>query len=77
LNSPYDVADAGRAAALLDPTGAMFWVWQPRQHIGAGHVNDIGCLMRWGPTRVGAGTIALVGDPTGAVFGLFEGPIDD
>lgn len=40
----FDVSDAGRTAVLLDPAGAMFWVWQPRAHIGAGRVNDPGCL---------------------------------
>ena len=43
-DGPFDVTDAGRTAVLLDPTGAMFWVWQPKAHIGAGHVNDPGCL---------------------------------
>lgn len=44
FDGPFDVTDAGRTAVLLDPAGAMFWVWQPRAHIGAGHVNDTGCL---------------------------------
>ena len=44
FDGPFDVSDAGRTAVLLDPTGAMFWVWQPRAHIGAGHVNDVGSL---------------------------------
>ena len=44
LDEPYDVADAGRTAVLADPTGAVFWVWQPRKHIGAGRVNDAGCF---------------------------------
>lgn len=166
LDAPYDVTDAGRTAVLRDPTGAMFWVWQPRRHIGAGHVNDVGCLtwndlntddpwraidfysslfgwsfqqmdtrggpgywvigndaaanghnggvcelsgdkasatppvwlpyftvasasaatetaathggsVRAGPLRAGAGTIAVVSDPAGAVFGLYEGEVDD
>lgn len=42
---PFDVSDAGRTAVLIDPTGAMFWIWQPRAHIGAGRVNDPGCLV--------------------------------
>lgn len=47
---PFDVSDAGRTAVLTDPTGAMFWVWQPRAHIGAGRVNDAGCLV-WNELR--------------------------
>lgn len=164
FEGPYEVADAGRTAMLVDPTGGMFWVWQPRNHIGAGHVNDVGCLswnelntsdpqpaldfysslfgwsfqpmaagddraywvighagaasghgggvhelpadeaatpvwlpyftvesvpaatetaaaaggsVRVDPLRAGAGTIAVVADPTGALFGLFEGEVDD
>lgn len=166
VEGPFDVTDAGRTAVIIDPTGAMFWVWQPRAHIGAGHVNDAGCLtwnelatrdperaiqfytslfgwkferadsgdgawywligsstaangrnggMRelsaeepqphgsrmwmpfftvtsaasatdtatalggsvpYGPARVGAGTTAVVNDPTGAVFGVYEGEVD-
>ncbi|NMI00381.1 VOC family protein [Pseudonocardia acidicola] len=33
---PMDVMTWGRMAALSDPTGAAFAVWQPRDHIGAG-----------------------------------------
>lgn len=42
LLEPFDVFDAGRMAVIADPTGAVFSVWQPRQNIGAGHVNDAG-----------------------------------
>lgn len=167
FEEPFDVTDAGRTAVLIDPTSAMFWVWQPRKHIGAGHVNDVGCLTwnelstpdpehaigfysslfgwsfermgtsdrrsywvigndtaaagrnggmremsdegagsgappiwipyftvdsaasasetaqasggsaQFGPAQVGAGTTAVVHDPTGAAFGLFEGPVDE
>jgi hypothetical protein len=41
---PFDVMQAGRMALLEDPAGAMFAVWQPREHAGAGRVNDPGCL---------------------------------
>lgn len=167
LDEPFDVSDAGRTATIIDPTGAMFWVWQARRHIGAGHVNDTGCLtwnelttndsesaidyysslfgwtfdrvnggeeagywvigddsaamgrnggmratpgegeqsdvppmwipyfavdsanqvaetaqasggnVQFGVARVGAGDIAVIDDPTGAVFGVFEGELDD
>jgi predicted enzyme related to lactoylglutathione lyase len=36
---PFDVMDSGRMAIIQDPTGAMFGVWQPGQHIGAQLVN--------------------------------------
>lgn len=167
LAEPFDVFEAGRMAVLADPAGAVFSVWQPRRHIGAGHINDPGCLtwnelstsgaeramtfyselfgwrfeamdsgdgpgywiighdgaamgrnggMRelsaeetqagvppnwmpyftvdsvaatteqakasggtilYGPVPIGPGTIAVLKDPTGAVFGLFEGEVDD
>jgi predicted enzyme related to lactoylglutathione lyase len=44
LTEPFDVMDAGRMAVLADPEGAVFCVWQPRQHRGAGIVNEAGSL---------------------------------
>jgi predicted enzyme related to lactoylglutathione lyase len=41
---PFDVLDAGRTAVLVDPQGAMVALWQPGRHIGAGRVNEPGCL---------------------------------
>jgi predicted enzyme related to lactoylglutathione lyase len=41
---PFDVFDAGRMAVIADPTGAMFGVWEPRENIGAGLVNEVGAL---------------------------------
>jgi predicted enzyme related to lactoylglutathione lyase len=41
---PMDVLDVGRMAVFADPTGAPFAVWQPRQHAGAGLVNEPGTL---------------------------------
>jgi uncharacterized protein len=40
LVQPFDVMDAGRMAVLMDPTGAVFGVWQPRQHTGAEVFNE-------------------------------------
>ena len=39
---PFDVMDVGRAAVFADPTGAVFSIWQPRAHKGAGLVNEPG-----------------------------------
>jgi predicted enzyme related to lactoylglutathione lyase len=44
LAEPFDVLDAGRMTVLQDPTGATFMLWEPREHIGAGIVNEPGCL---------------------------------
>lgn len=39
-----DVPGAGRRAVLRDPQGAVVALWEPRGWIGAGRVNDLGCL---------------------------------
>ncbi len=44
MMTPLDVTDVGRMAAFVDPTGAVFAVWQPRRHKGAGIVNEPGSL---------------------------------
>jgi uncharacterized protein len=36
---PFDVMEVGRMSALSDPTGAVAYLWQAKQHIGAGLVN--------------------------------------
>jgi uncharacterized protein len=41
---PFDVMDSGRMAVCLDPEGAMFFVWQAKQHKGAQVVNEAGAL---------------------------------
>ncbi|MEA2295211.1 MAG: uncharacterized protein QOE86_2850 [Solirubrobacteraceae bacterium] len=44
LSGPFDVMDAGRMAVLQDPQGAVFAVWEAKDHIGAGLVNAPGAL---------------------------------
>jgi uncharacterized protein len=44
LVEPFDVLEAGRMAVLPEPTGAVFALWQPRDHIGASIVNGSGAL---------------------------------
>jgi len=44
FRAPFDVLDAGRVAAIGDPTGAVVSLWQPRSRIGATLVNDTGAL---------------------------------
>jgi predicted enzyme related to lactoylglutathione lyase len=41
FREPFDVPDAGRVAAIRDPTGAIVSLWQPRSRIGAALVNDV------------------------------------
>jgi predicted enzyme related to lactoylglutathione lyase len=44
LAEPFDIFDAGRMAMFADPEGAVFGVWQPREHRGATVVNEPGSL---------------------------------
>jgi predicted enzyme related to lactoylglutathione lyase len=44
FRAAFDVFDAGRVAAIRDPTGAIASLWQPRSRIGATLVNDPGAL---------------------------------
>jgi len=41
---PMDVMDAGRTAVFSDTEGAVFCVWEPKQHRGAAVVNEPGAL---------------------------------
>ena len=40
LQPVEDVMTAGRMSLLQDPTGAVFALWQPQQHIGADLANE-------------------------------------
>jgi uncharacterized protein len=44
LSEPFDVMEAGRMAVFADPAGAVFCVWQPKNHRGAGVVNEHGSV---------------------------------
>ncbi|MBV8464255.1 MAG: VOC family protein, partial [Acidimicrobiales bacterium] len=37
---PMDVMTVGRMVIAVDPTGAHFGLWQPKDHRGAGLVNE-------------------------------------
>jgi predicted enzyme related to lactoylglutathione lyase len=41
---PMDVMEAGRMAGCTDREGALFFLWQPRNHRGATVVNEAGSL---------------------------------
>ncbi|MEO7571821.1 MAG: VOC family protein [Acidimicrobiales bacterium] len=44
LLEPYDVPGAGRMAVLADTEGAVFSVWQAREHRGSNVVNEHGAV---------------------------------
>ena len=50
LQAPFDVTDVGRMALVSDPSGAVFALWEPRRHAGAGLVNEPGTLC-WNELR--------------------------
>lgn len=39
---PVDIVGAGRTSAIRDPSGAALALWEPRGHIGARLVNEVG-----------------------------------
>lgn len=47
LNPPMDVFTYGRMAAIKDPTGAAFCVWEPKEHNGADLAGETGSAC-WG-----------------------------
>jgi len=44
LMEPFDVMDAGRMAVFADPEGAVFCVWQAKEHKGSKIVNEHGSV---------------------------------
>ncbi len=70
---PMDVMESGRMIMAQDPTGAMFGVWQPKEHIGAQLVNLPGTLV-WNELQTRDTARAL--EFYGAVFG-WTGEVDD
>jgi len=44
LGDSFAIEEHGRIGALIDPTGARVFLWQPGNHIGAGIVNVPGAL---------------------------------
>jgi predicted enzyme related to lactoylglutathione lyase len=74
LEEPFDVGEFGRLAVFADPAGAVLCVCEPRAHIGAGRVNDVGC-MGWNELQTRDPEAA--GDFYGRLFGWGIEPIED
>ncbi len=74
IEEPFDVMELGRMAVLADPGGAMLCIWEPRAHIGAERVNDLGC-MSWNELQTRDSERA--GDFYRALFGWETEPIED
>jgi uncharacterized protein len=66
IMEPFDVMDSGRMAVCTDPEGAVFFVWQAKEHKGSRVVNEHGSVNFNGlNTRDVAGARSFYG----AVFG--------
>lgn len=76
LAPPFDVLDAGRMAVFTAPGGAAFSAWEPKQHQGAGVVNEPGTLT-WNELMVR--DLATAKAFYGKVFGweAQEAPLDE
>ncbi|HKP36058.1 MAG TPA: VOC family protein [Pyrinomonadaceae bacterium] len=44
MMEPFDVMEHGRMAVIADPTGAVFSIWQPKQHTGVGVKGETNSL---------------------------------
>ena len=72
---PMDVMDLGRMAVVMDPTGAVFALWQAKAHRGAGVEDEIGStcwfeLMTKDPATAGEFYRGLFGwDPVSQAMG--------
>lgn len=66
MAEPMDVMDLGRMAVFVDPTGAVFGVWQPGSFVGAEVVNVPGTLS-W--NELNTRDIPAAEEFYGAIFG--------
>jgi uncharacterized protein len=76
LAEPFDVFEAGRMSVIADPLGAVFHLWQAKDHIGAGLVNEHGAfawseLVAEEPTSAGAFYEAVTG------LRMVDAPMED
>lgn len=73
LAPTMDVATFGRMAVCQDPTGAVFGLWQPGEHTGAGVVNEPGA-MAW--SEVNTRDAGKAAGFYSTVFGLRDEPME-
>src|SRR6185369_12292299 len=77
MNGPFDVYTIGRMAVIQDPTGAVFSVWQAKEHKGSGVTGQAGSLV-W--NELGTNDTDKAGQFYSNLFGWtrqsFPGPFD-
>jgi uncharacterized protein len=66
FREPFEVLDAGRVAAIRDPTGGNLSLWQPGARIGATVVGEVGALC-W--TELATSDVERVKSFFGDLFG--------
>jgi uncharacterized protein len=66
LMAPFAIFDAGRMAVFNDPVGAVFSVWEPKEHPGAVLVNEPGT---WSWSELITTDVERSKEFYGAVFG--------
>lgn len=57
LMGAFDVMEHGRMAVIQDPTGAVFAVWEAKNHCGSSYVNEPGTLC-WNELMTGNTDVA-------------------
>ena len=73
LAEPFDIFDSGRMGIFSDPSGAVFSVWQAKQHIGAQLVNEAGT---WNFSDLNTRNVEGAQTFYGAVFGWVAGELE-
>jgi uncharacterized protein len=73
LAEPFDIFDSGRMGIFSDPSGAVFSVWQAKQHIGAQVVNEAGT---WNFSDLNTRDVGAAKTFYGAVFGWVAGELE-
>lgn len=74
---PMEVFDAGQAAMLQDPQGAVFALWQAKEHIGSRIKGETGALM-WNEllTNDPVNATRFYTDLLGVTSSKMPGPMD-
>jgi uncharacterized protein len=71
FREPFEVLDAGRVAAIRDPTGGNLSLWQAGTRIGATVIGDVGALC-W--TELATSDVERVKSFFGELFGWTYAP---
>ena len=76
MAGPFDVFEAGRMSVIADPLGAVFQLWQAKDHIGAGLVNEHGAFT-WSELMAHDARSAAAFYETVTGLRMIDAPMDD